>query len=336
MAHSQDCRIRIEAAIKEDLTFRDRIERAEQRKMDFYAKEVERMDQARKTFLEPSAVPRSSSARTDVEDRSSVREAKRAREEPAQDLSGEIPIPSADETLTNPEIPLVPSGVIPSTSIPNQFSRSGVKRPYTESTTMSNTPAASSDCDAKRACSESTALPNTPVVSMGSGLKRTHEKDPANDDEEQRGSRARISTLIAGLHGVDIADYDEICNGNEVPDEWLDSWSPETHMSQKLVIEAKRKEMDRFKKMKVYRVVTRESMKIDKEGKMISIKWVITNKGTEENPIAKARLVAREFNTGDKRGELFAGTQRSYGDAYSDCPGNDETRGWGKKVNYVG
>ena len=60
--------------------------------------------------------------------------------------------------------------------------------------------------------------------------------------------------------------------------------------------------------MKVYRVVTRESMKNDKEGKMISIKWVITNKGTEENPIAKARLVAREFNTGDKRGELFAGT----------------------------
>ena len=34
----------------------------------------------------------------------------------------------------------------------------------------------------------------------------------------------------------------------------------------------------------------------------------LTNKGTEENPIAKARLVAREFNSGDKRGELFAGT----------------------------
>ena len=41
---------------------------------------------------------------------------------------------------------------------------------------------------------------------------------------------------------------------------------------------------------------------------MTSIKWVITNKGTEERPIAKARLVAREFNTADKRGELFAGT----------------------------
>ena len=41
---------------------------------------------------------------------------------------------------------------------------------------------------------------------------------------------------------------------------------------------------------------------------MISIKWESQTKGTEEHPIAKARLVAREFSTGDKRGELFAGT----------------------------
>ena len=133
--------------------------------MDFYAKEVEQMDHARKAFLEPSAVPRPATARTDVEYRSSVREAKRAREEPAQDLSGEIPIPSADETLTNPEILPVPSAVIPSNSIPGQASQgasssSGVKRPYNESTTMPNLRGVTPDSDAKRACSESTALPN--------------------------------------------------------------------------------------------------------------------------------------------------------------------------------
>ena len=49
-------------------------------------------------------------------------------------------------------------------------------------------------------------------------------------------------------------------------------------------------------------------MERDEEGKMISIKWVVTNKGTQEHLVAKARLVAREFNTGDKRDELFAGT----------------------------
>ena len=60
--------------------------------------------------------------------------------------------------------------------------------------------------------------------------------------------------------------------------------------------------------MKVYRVVTRESMERDEEGKMTSIKWVITDTGAEEHPIAKARLVTREFNTGEKCGELLAGT----------------------------
>ena len=44
--------------------------------------------------------------------------------------------------------------------------------------------------------------------------------------------------------------------------------------------------------MKVYPVVTRESMERDEEGKMISIKWVITNKGTEEHPIATPGLMA--------------------------------------------
>ena len=37
----------------------------------------------------------------------------------------------------------------------------------------------------------------------------------------------------------------------------------------------------------------------DVEEKMISIKWVITDQGTEEHPIAKAHFVAREFNTGE-------------------------------------
>ena len=45
-----------------------------------------------------------------------------------------------------------------------------------------------------------------------------------------------------------------------------------------MVIEAKRKEMERFKRMTVYRVVTRESVERDEEEKMISIKWVITDR----------------------------------------------------------
>ena len=65
-------------------------------------------------------------------------------------------------------------------------------------------------------------------------------------------------------------------------------------------------------------------MESDEAGKMISIKWVNTNKGTEEHPIAKAHLVAREFNTRDKRGELVCRNTRSDGDANNDFPSDDE------------
>ena len=54
----------------------------------------------------------------------------------------------------------------------------------------------------------------------------------------------------------------------------------------------------------MYGVVSLESIERDVERKVLSIKWVITVKGTEEHQIAMARLVAREFHTGDKRGEL--------------------------------
>ena len=36
--------------------------------------------------------------------------------------------------------------------------------------------------------------------------------------------------------------------------------------------------------------VTRKSVERDEEGKMISIKWVITNEGTEEHPIPRRVL----------------------------------------------
>ena len=46
---------------------------------------------------------------TENEDHSSVRGAKRARGEPEQDFSGEVPIRSADETMNPPELQTAPS-----------------------------------------------------------------------------------------------------------------------------------------------------------------------------------------------------------------------------------
>ena len=50
----------------------------------------------------------------------------------------------------------------------------------------------------------------------GSGVKRAHGESNVNHDEEQPGTRARISTLIAGLHGVDAAEEDEISSGDGI------------------------------------------------------------------------------------------------------------------------
>ena len=99
--------------------YRDRVERAEQRKMDFYAKEVDRSDHSGRASLEPSVVLGLPIEEMETGDQSSAREAKRARGEQVQDLSGEIPIPSADETLTTletPETHAVPLSSNPSSS----------------------------------------------------------------------------------------------------------------------------------------------------------------------------------------------------------------------------
>ena len=178
LAHSQDCRTRIAAASRTDPVYRDRPAGAEQRKMDFYAKEVERIDHSRRASLEPSVVLGPPTGETEIprsdpedEDHSIARDAKRARGEPEQDFSGEILIPIADETLTHPEIPAVPSGSTPSssTSIPISpgATSSGVKRTY----------------------SESTALPNSSGVSSGSGVKRAHGESIVTDEEEQPSHR---------------------------------------------------------------------------------------------------------------------------------------------------
>ena len=115
--------------------------------------------------LETQKIPR---IEPEGEDHPSARDVKRARGEPEQDLPGEIPIPSADETLKPPEILAVPSGSTPSSS-----------------TSVPISPGASSSSGVKRTYRESTMLPKSPGISSGSGVKRTHGDSIVNDDEEQ-------------------------------------------------------------------------------------------------------------------------------------------------------
>ncbi len=71
----------------------------------------------------------------------------------------------------------------------------------------------------------------------------------------------------------------------------------------KLVREARKQDIDYFRKVKVYKKVPRS----EATGKVISVRWVDINKGDEVNPHYRSRFVAREINT-HANPEMFAAT----------------------------
>lgn len=73
-------------------------------------------------------------------------------------------------------------------------------------------------------------------------------------------------------------------------------------LDRNLAIKARKLEMDFFKRMGVYTKVKREHWM-----KIITTKWLEINKGDNENPNVRARLVGRELKM-DKRDDLFAAT----------------------------
>ncbi len=73
-------------------------------------------------------------------------------------------------------------------------------------------------------------------------------------------------------------------------------------LDKELAIQARKLEVEYFRKMGVYTKVARE-----KWMKVISTRWLDINKGDEGAPNYRARLVGREIKM-DKRGDLFAAT----------------------------
>ena len=76
----------------------------------------------------------------------------------------------------------------------------------------------------------------------------------------------------------------------------------------KLIAEARQEEMDGFKKHHVYHYVARAKAVTDPEGKFIGVRWVDVNKGTDEVPNVRSRLVGQEYAVGPRRDELYAPT----------------------------
>ena len=65
-----------------------------------------------------------------------------------------------------------------------------------------------------------------------------------------------------------------------------------------LVAKACEDELQRFKKMKVCRLVLKTEAN---QGKIVKVKWVRTNKGTTTAPEVRRRLVAMEFGFNEPR-----------------------------------
>ena len=78
----------------------------------------------------------------------------------------------------------------------------------------------------------------------------------------------------------DTVFVDEVNGGNE--------------LDKNLVIEARKTEMEFFKKMAVYRKVAKSEVK-RQGGKIISMRRIDTDKGYRGNPNYRSRLVAREM-----------------------------------------
>ena len=73
-----------------------------------------------------------------------------------------------------------------------------------------------------------------------------------------------------------------------------------------LVRDARREEMDYFRRLGVYKVVPREHQRRT-GGKIVSTRWIDINKGDSSNPNYRSRLVGREFNV-ERDDSLYAAT----------------------------
>ena len=75
-----------------------------------------------------------------------------------------------------------------------------------------------------------------------------------------------------------------------------------------LVRAARAEEMEGFRKHEVYEYVSRSEAESDPDGKFIGVRWIDLNKGTDESPNIRSRLVGQEYATKEKRNDLYAPT----------------------------
>ena len=112
-----------------------------------------------------------------------------------------------------------------------------------------------------------------------------------------------INSIRAEINNIDINsihndESDAECYFDDVTGAPLDP---------KMVKEARKVEMSFFKSKGVYYYDTNDNCILMTGKKPIAVRWVDVNKGDDENPNYRSRLVAKEINTGANN-DLFAAT----------------------------
>ena len=121
----------------------------------------------------------------------------------------------------------------------------------------------------------------TDISNIIGALEKSEEMHPHDNDDELWREFYRGVQFVDDMNGFKALDKDK-------------------------VIDARKLEMNYFKKMGVYKKVKREeSQRLGV--KVITTKWLDTNKGDEANPNYRSRLVGREIKN-DNRLDLFAAT----------------------------
>ena len=147
--------------------------------------------------------------------------------------------------------------------------------------------------------------PSTDEAISSDSVGHRRLRDQEDEDADARAVRQRLNMLIAVVHG----EEEEETEGGDLGymfNHWSVCEEPKVSSVDSLAVrKAKRAEMERFKKMKVYDVVPREEATRRWTSSTVGVRWVLTEKSYG----MKARLVAQEFaSTRIDRDTLFAGT----------------------------
>ena len=283
VAHTSECRQRIELCSAEDPTAQERLERSQQREIERLARALE---DGQKTATE---APSSGAAKqTKREERGSV-ERKTIEPEATERSSSSSPTP-AEKTTTSSSTSKKARFSAPE---PMPGGEGGGGAAFGSPRTLGSPSGGSEGAEME--------------VDNNRGTKRSGESAAGVEDEDRM-----IDLIVESSREKYLCDLKQlepqepVCEEPSFENDLFDQFSYEfvddvsgNKLDPEGVKVARKSEMEFIQKMGVWEVVPRPKCKV------IGTRWVDTNKGDQQNPNYRSRLVAQEVKKGSVA-EYFA------------------------------